>query len=245
MAGTPLFMAVQSGEVEKLLPLLMAGVDVREPGWNPNWTPLGLAVHLENPDMVKLLLQFKADPTERNSWNATFLHIIAYRNGPRGIWTGPGVDPQIERERRLTDVARQLIKHGVDVSARDDRGLTALLLAAQNCHVEMVSVLLGCPHLDFLDPGTDGWTAEQMVARLLVMRLAIANPALTSSIDATREILAMLRAEPERRAQDRRAAFAMALIPRLGVASPVAVLDPEMVRMVLETLGDISRFVNV
>jgi hypothetical protein len=57
----------------------------------------------------------------------------------------------------------------------------------------------------------------------------------TAHIDATREILAMLRAEPERRAQDRRAAFAMALIPRLGVASPVAVLEAELVCMVLET----------
>jgi ankyrin repeat protein len=237
MAGTPLFMAVQSGEVEKLLPLLMAGVDVREPGWNPNWTPLGLAVHLENPDMVKLLLQFKADPTERNSWNATFLHIIAYRNGPRGIWTGPGVDPQLERERRLTDVARQLIQYGVDVSARDDRGLTALLLAAQNCHVDMVRDLLNCPHLNFLEPATDGRTVEEMVAKMLTVRVALENPALTTSVEATREVLAMLRAEPERRAQERQkrnAAFAMALIPRLGMASPVAVLEAELVCMVLE-----------
>ena len=77
-----------------------------------------------------------------------------------------------------------------------------------------------------------------MVAALLVTRVAIALPeqtAQTTHVDATREILAMLRAEPERRTQERRVAFAMALIPRLGVASPVAALDPEMVRMVLET----------
>ena len=228
-------MAVQSEEVEKLLPLLMAGVDVREPGWDPDWTPLRLAVELENPDIVKLLLEFKADPNERNSWNATFLHIIAYRNGPRGIWTGPGVDPQLVRERRLTDMARLLIQYGVDVSARDDRGLTALLLAAQNCHVDMVRDLLNCPHLDFLEPATDGRTAEQMVVRLLAVRVALDNPAQTTSVVATREVLAMLRAEPERRAQERYAAFAMALIPRLGVESQVSTLFPEMVRMVLDT----------
>jgi len=213
----------------------MAGVDVREPGWDPDWTPLRLAVELENPDIVKLLLEFKADPNERNSWNATFLHIIAYRNGPRGIWTGPGVDPQLVRERRLTDIARLLIQYGVDVSARDDRGFTALLLAAQNCHIAMVRDLLSCPHLNFLEPATDGRTPEQMVVRLLAVRVALDNPAQTTSVVATREVLAMLRAEPERRAQDRRAAFAMALIPRLGLTSQVATLFPEMVRMVLET----------
>jgi hypothetical protein len=76
-----------------------------------------------------------------------------------------------------------------------------------------------------------------MVAKMLTVRVALANPALTSSIDATREVLAMLRAEPERRAQERQerfAAFAMALIPRLGVTSPVAVLEAELVCMVLE-----------
>ena len=233
MAGTrtPLFMAVRSEEVELVLLMLLAGVNVREPGWNPNWTPLRLAVNLQNSDIVDLLLRFKADITERNSWNATLLHMVACRNGPWGI----GPDPQPEKERRLTNVARRLIQHGVDVSARDDRGETALQLAAQNGHVEIVRDLLNCPHLNFLDRATDGRTVEEMVAGLLAVRVALDNPALTTSVDATREVLAMLRAEPERRTQERRAAFAMALIPRLGVASPVSDLEPGLVRMVLES----------
>jgi len=231
MAGTrtPLFIAVVSQNVGEVRQLLMAGVNVRELGWNPNWTPLRMAVHLENSDIVELLLRFGADITERNSWNSTLLLMVASRNGPNIP------DPRPEKERRLTDVARRLIQHGVDVSARDNRGSTALELAAQNCHVEMVRDLLNCPHLDFLDLATDGRTVEQMVATMLDVRVALANPALTTSVDATREVLAMLRAESERRTQERRAAFAMALIPRLGVASPVAVLEAELVCMVLET----------
>jgi len=142
----------------------------------------------------------------------------------------------------LTDVARRLIQHGVDVNTRDDRGFTALQVAAQNCHVAMVRVMLDCQHLnpearatDGLGEHTDGQTAEQMVARLLVTRVAIALPGQTVHVDATREILAMLRAEPERRTQQRRVAFAMALHPRLGVASPVSDLEPGLVRMVLES----------
>jgi hypothetical protein len=159
-----------------------------------------------------------------------------------------GADLQPERERRLTDVARQLIHHGVDVSARENRGFTALQMAARNCHVEMVRLMLTYQHVDpearatdGLGTQTDGQTAEEMITHLLAAKLALATPEnialginIMGDIDASREILAMLRAEPVRR-QERRAAFAMALIPRLGVASPVKALDPELVRMVLET----------
>ena len=189
-----------------------------------------MAVLGENPEIVDLLSRFGANTTELTSWNATFLHLIAYTH------MGPEAGLDAVRERQLTDVARRLIQHGVDVSVRDDRGFTALQMAARNCHVAMVSVLLACPDLNPLDiGGPNGQTAEEMVAALLVTRVATALPEQTAHVDATREILAMLRAEPERRTQERRAAFAMALIPRLGVASPVKALDPELVRMVLET----------
>ena len=230
MARTPLFIAVELQQVEEVHQLLMAGVNVREPSVFPNWTPLRMAVLGENPEIVDLLSRFGANTTELTSWNATFLHLIAYTH------MGPEAGLDAVRERQLTDVARRLIQHGVDVSVRDDRGFTALQMAARNCHVAMVSVLLACPDLNPLDiGGPNGQTAEEMVAALLVTRVATALPEQTAHVDATREILAMLRAEPERRTQERRAAFAMALIPRLGVASPVKALDPELVRMVLET----------
>jgi len=245
MAGsrTPLMIAVASQNVEQALLLLQAGVNVGELGANPNWTPLRMAVFRENAGMVALLVRFGADPTELIEGNATLLHLNTYR------WMGMGgADLQPERERRLTDVARQLIHHGVDVSARENRGFTALQMAARNCHVEMVRLMLTYQHVDpearatdGLGTQTDGRTAEEMVTHLLAAKLALATPEnialginIMGDIDASREILAMLRAEPVRR-QERRAAFAMALIPRLGVASPVKALDPELVRMVLET----------
>jgi ankyrin repeat protein len=240
---TPLFIAVESQNVEQALLLLQAGVNVGELGANPNWTPLRMAVFREHSGLVHLLVRFGADPTELIEGNATLLHLNTYE------WMGMGgADLQPERERRLTDVARQLIHHGVDVSARENRGFTALQMAARNCHVEMVRLMLTFQHVDpearatdGLGTQTDGQTAEEMITHLLAAKLALATPEnialginIMGDIDASREILAMLRAEPVRR-QERRAAFAMALIPRLGVASPVKALDPELVRMVLET----------
>ena len=252
MAGTvtPLLIAVKSQNVEQAHQLLLAGVNVQEPGWNPNWTPVRWAVFRENPDMVDLLVRFGAATTELIEPHAkTLLHLNAETCAHH---------EDHERERRLTEVARRLIRHGVDVSARENRGVTALHVAAQRCHVAMVRVMLDCQHLnpeqratDGLGRQTDGQTAEEMVTSRLTMNLAMAglappgNTALDiirqGDIDALREILAMLRAEPERRAQERqerqerRAAFAMALIPRLGVASPVADIEPGLVRMVLES----------
>jgi ankyrin repeat protein len=240
---TPLFIAVESQNVEQALLLLQAGVNVQELGANPNWTPIRMAVFREHSGIVDLLARFGADLKELIEGNATLLHLNTYE------WMGMGgADLQPERERRLTDVARQLIHHGVDVSARENRGFTALQMAARNCHVEMVRLMLTYQHVDpearatdGLGTQTDGQTAEEMITHLLAAKLALATPEnialdinIMGDIDASREILAMLRAEPERR-QERRAAFAMALIPRLGVASPVKALDPELVRMVLET----------
>ena len=240
MAGTrtPLFIAVVSQNVEQARLLLQAGVDVRELSGNPPWTSLRMAVFRGNPYMVELLMRYGADPIERIDRNMTFLHLNAENL----------VDHENnESERRLTEVARLLIQHGVDVSARENRGFTALQMAARNCHVAMVGVMLDCQDVDPEQRATDGLgthpdgqTAEEMVTHLLAMKLAMATPGDIAlginmgDIDATREILAMLRAEPVRR-QERRAAFAMALIPRLGVASPVADLEPGLVRMVLES----------
>ena len=224
-AATPLFMAVLWQQVDQVRHLLLAGVNAREPsgvhaGYQ-NMTPLRLAVGQKNSVIVDLLCEFGANINERVLFNGTFLHLNANK------WMGE-TDPDEEAGR--LNVARRLIQHGVDVSARNTRGWTALQLAAVRLNVQMVRVLLDCLDMNPLDQTPGGQTAEDMVAEA-----GLAIPGQPFYFDAQREIIAMLRAEPERRAQERRAAFAMALIPRLGVASPVKALDPELVRMVLET----------
>ena len=215
-------MAVLLQKVDQVRHLLQAGANVREPS-GQNMTPLRLAVRQKNPVIVDLLCEFGADIHELVLLNGTLLHLNANE------WMGqPGTVPESEAGR--LNVARRLIEHGVDVSARDNRGWTALQLAAVRLNVAMVRVLLDC-HLNFLDRATDGRTAEDMVSTVHTT-IPGHHP---FNVDAQREILAMLRAEPERRTQQRCVAFAMALIPRLGVASPVKALDPELVRMVLET----------
>ena len=96
----------------------------------------------------------------------------------------------------------------------------------------MVALLLECPHLDVELRTPDGWQQTALDMVVDAGRYITAQP---FNVDAQREIITMLRAEPERRVQQRCAAFAMGLIPRLGVASRVAALDKDLVRMVLQT----------
>jgi hypothetical protein len=232
-ATTPLLMAVLLQQVNQVRHLILAGANVREPsglhaGYQ-NMTPLRLAVRQKNPVIVDLLCESGADVNELVVFNGTFLHLNAT------AWMGdPETDPD-DGAGRL-NVARRLIQHGVDVSARNNRGWTALHLAAMRLNVAMVRVLLDCLDVNPLDQTPGGQTAEDMVSTVHTNGEPWwLGPNQPFNVDAQREIIAMLRAEPERRAQERLAAFAMALIPRLGVASPVKALDPEMVRMVLET----------
>ena len=76
---TPLFIAVESQNVEQVLLLLQAGVDVQELGANPNWTPIRMAVFREDSGIVDLLVRFGADPKERIEGNATLLHLNTYQ----------------------------------------------------------------------------------------------------------------------------------------------------------------------
>jgi len=117
-----------------------------------------------------------------------------------------------------TAVVKLLLDHGADVHATAERGLTPLHAAA----------IAGCPAVaqilihhgaDILGETAAGETVEQLATR-------------RAHHHNHHEVLEMIQTETLPRAKC--VAFAMALQERLGADSGVKVLDPEVVRMVLE-----------
>jgi cytohesin len=108
-----------------------AHVDVRS---NDGRTPLSLAARYGDLEMVQLLLEYKADANARGSDNWAPLHLVTQGSQYFGILQhGP---------QMLAVVARTLLEHGADVSARLDYSSTPLHKAALYGTVEVMRVLL-------------------------------------------------------------------------------------------------------
>jgi len=87
------------------------------------WNRLSVAISEGSTEKVKALLASRPDFINRKDETAlTVLHYAAISN--------------------QDDVARYLIKSGVDINAQNDRGMTPLHFAAKKGHLEVVRVLL-------------------------------------------------------------------------------------------------------
>jgi ankyrin repeat protein len=99
--------------------------------------PLHSVVSYGDLELVRVLLDNKADVNARNIFNWTPMHHVA--RGPNGY--GRLSTPQL-----FPDVARLLLEHDADANARMDRNLTPLHVAAKVAaeygSVEIVRVLL-------------------------------------------------------------------------------------------------------
>lgn len=88
-----------------------------------NRGPLHMAVSFGSRDLVKLLLDFGANPNLGNRSNETPLHFAA--------------------ERGYTDIVQLLLEHGaMKDSLTKHTHMTPLLAAAENGHAEIVSLLI-------------------------------------------------------------------------------------------------------
>jgi hypothetical protein len=230
-----LWRAVSRGQLDLARALLVGGADVGVMGydgdfsrsrWEDFSSALEEAVGNSNAEMVKLLLEFGADANEIDSYGEYCLCNVAMQSMGNDLW---GVAP-ITATWSGIRMAELLLQYGADVT-KTRSGMSALHWAVYTHNVPLVRTLLDCHRVDYLQLTDHGLTTVSCAER---SRLCWPNClSLTAALQL--EIVTMLEAEPERRAQERRVAFAMALHQRLGVASPVKALDPEMVRMVLET----------
>lgn len=104
------------------------------------WTPLGVAVDLENTEMVRLLLANGADPNALFIWKDLDAHGPTPRSLQRlGFHLPRGAREPIPEERtrslilavrkQAIDIVELLLDFGADVFAADSRGLNAVIVA--------------------------------------------------------------------------------------------------------------------
>ncbi len=162
LAGsTALYQAAESGRTETIELLLRKGADPNLPG-KSGVTPLAAAAYRGNEAIVALLLARRADPTSTDTTGKAAI-VYAAARGFSGIvqrlldagvaadarygndltalmWAAgheDGVDPG-----SAARVIRLLLERGAPIDATDNRGRTALIIAAQRGDADVVSLLL-------------------------------------------------------------------------------------------------------
>ncbi|HTH37632.1 MAG TPA: ankyrin repeat domain-containing protein [Pyrinomonadaceae bacterium] len=148
---TPLFVAVDNGNVEMARMLLDLGAKVNARD-SQRQTPLMLLDDDSNAQMVELLLQFGAKIDLEDKEGNTALILAA--------------------ENAEAEVVEALLKGGPDVNATNDEGQTALMNAAYVDDLETVRLLLnaGADVKAKNDDGETAWdqTSEKEIEDLLV-----------------------------------------------------------------------------
>jgi len=150
--------AVSAGDIDRVRKLLAAGADCNERN-GEGATALMLAAYAGRLDLVKILIDAGADvnATDERGWGA--LMKAAYNAElDRGfadvaqalIDAGANVDAPIGfgvRPLMLaagygeTAVVETLLRAGADVLARNDGGLTALMMVKQKHYVDVINLL--------------------------------------------------------------------------------------------------------
>lgn len=150
---TPLFFAVREGHADVVFRLLKAGIDINEamrPKGRRATNALLLAVENGHFELAAALLDAGANPNDRPA-GFTPLHAITWVRKPiRGDGDPP---PRGSGNLDSLDFVRQLVMHGADINARlkdgtsgrgrfTTTGSTPFLMAARNCDVPLMRLLL-------------------------------------------------------------------------------------------------------
>lgn len=146
-------LALRTGDVETIKPLVLAGIDINHPN-SKGITPLHVVAQEGHVAVAQLLLQNGANLHARYDDLWTPLHLAA-QNGHLEMTTllinyggrviGPNEDftpLHFAAQEGYLDIAQLLLTHDADVRARYQNGWTPLHLAAQEGHTLMVTLLL-------------------------------------------------------------------------------------------------------
>ena len=158
---TPLFVAVEQNRTAAAQALVEAGADVNIPGKGAV-TPLGAAAINGNSTLIDLLLERGADPALADLGGKVPIVYAAGRGFTPVVsrLLAAGTDVNARYGNRLTvlmwaaghandvpvddgvQLVTMLLDRKAEVDARDDRGRTALMTAAELGHAEIVGLLL-------------------------------------------------------------------------------------------------------
>ncbi|WP_299361116.1 ankyrin repeat domain-containing protein [uncultured Paracoccus sp.] len=162
---TPVMAAAFEGDLRMLKPLLAAGADPRAVD-SQGKGALVYAAGRAFPPIVTALLNAGVAADQIFGHDLTALMWVA------GHANDAPQDDGVE-------VARMLVKAGVGIDRQDDRGRTALMIAAERGHAAMVGFLVEAgadPHLR----DSDGLRAADLAAdEIVLVQAAVRSPALT------------------------------------------------------------------
>ncbi len=155
---TALHLAAWRGHAQTAAALLAAGAAVNAKDEN-RWTPLHLAADGGHEDVVRLLLDHKANPNAVNNQVAdkfSPLHaaVLSGKREVVGLLLDHGADPDVGRDSKngsalhlaadkgLPDMAALLLERGAKVDVKNEDGWTPLHLAAQAGRDDIARILL-------------------------------------------------------------------------------------------------------
>lgn len=151
-----LYKAIEAGDTQQVAQLIANGADVnkRYSKPSPGSTPLMWAITKGNLDIVKLLLQAKADIHAQDKEGMTPLMVACITERPQ--------------------IADMLIKEGANIHTANAGGATALLLSAYYGNLELVNLLV--------QAGADVNRADNQGATPIFLAANAGNNALLNSL---------------------------------------------------------------
>ena len=171
----PLHVAVQEGQIEIAKMLLAAGASIEQSGFH-GWRCIHIAASLGDVDTVEWCLQHGADARARTSSGQQALHksgksdpTCLYWEAACGlsknlygcnfvrIYLNSTLTVLLASTKSLATV-RLLIEAGADVESRNDRGMTALQIAAHHNEIDTVRALVTEYGADIASSDRHGFT---------------------------------------------------------------------------------------
>jgi len=167
--------AAKQSETPKVIDLLRRGMDVNTADQDGN-TLMMIAVRENNPDLVRFLLDNRANAQRRNSHGDTALMLAALlgHEDIAKLMLERKVDPNLPLPgwnplhyaafENRAKIVTLLLNAGADINALAPNGSTALMLAAKLGHLDAVRVLIN-RHAELNQIDRDEGTALDMAKK--------------------------------------------------------------------------------